>query len=197
MSFQVLPRWSISANAAYADGQIRNGTIACTDLDRNGVPDANATQPTLAQLQAALPAGENVAVCPNVSQRSVTSPKFSANIQSEYGVSLMRDLDGFVRALATIAGGTENDPNNGFDNVGAYGLLNLFAGLRAPDGAWEISIFGKNILRENQVLNVGAGVQSTSYRTTTANTFRSEYRSITVTAPREFGISARFALGSR
>lgn len=196
-AFQILPRWSISANVAYSDGMIKNGTVACTDLNRDGIPDVNVSQPTLAQLQAALPAGENVALCTGVNQRALTSSRFGANIQSEFGASLTPDVDGFLRASATINGGTDGDPNNIYDNVGAYGLLNLFAGVRAPDGAWEISVFGKNILREKQVLSVGGGLLSTTYRSPASNTFRSEYRSVAVTAPREFGISARFALGSR
>lgn len=196
-AFQILPRWSVSANVAYADGKIKNGTVACTDLNRDGVPDINVSQPTLAQLQASLPAGENVAVCSGINRRALLTPKFGANIQSEFGASLTSDVDGFLRASATINGRTDGDPGNQFDNVGSYGLLNLFAGIRAPDGAWEISVFGKNILRKNQVLNVGAGLQSTTYRSPAANTFQSQYRSITVTAPREFGIAARFALGSR
>lgn len=196
-AFQVLPRWSISANVSYADGRIKNGSVACTDLNRDGVPDVNVSQPTLAQLQASLAAGENVALCTGVSRRSLLSPKFGANIQSEFGASLTRDVDGFLRASATIAGRTDADPDNRFDDVGAYGLLNLFAGVRAPDGAWEVSLFGKNILHEKQVLSVGAGLQSTSYRSPAANTFQSQYRSVAVNAPREFGIAARFALGSR
>lgn len=196
-AFQILPRWSISANVSYADGKIKNGTVACTDLNRDGVQDVNVSQPTLAQLQASLAPGENVNVCTGVNRRSLLTPKFGANIQSEFGASITQNLDGFLRASATISGRTDGDPDNIYDNVGAYGLLNLFAGIRAPDGAWEISVFGKNILGENQVLNVGAGVLSTSYRSPAANTFQSQYRSVAVTAPREFGISARMALGSR
>lgn len=196
-AFQILPRWSISGNVSYADGKIKNGSVACTDLNRDGVPDLNVSQPTLGQLQASLLPGENVNVCDNISRRSLLTPRISANIQSEFGAPLTRDLDGFVRASATMNGRTDSDPDNIYDNVSAYGLLNLFTGIRAPDGTWEVSLFGKNILRENQILDVGAGVQSTTYRSPAANTFQSQYRSIAVTAPREFGIAARFALGSR
>jgi iron complex outermembrane receptor protein len=203
-SFKITPKWSIGANASYSDGQIKNGTIACTDLDRNGVPDTNVTTPSLAVLLAALPAGENVAVCSGINRRSVTTPKFSANLQSEFGFDISNRMDGFLRASSTIFGATANDPNNTFDDVGAYGLLNLFAGLRDPKGAWEITVFGKNILGENRLLNVGGGALTTGYRTqpdaggaVASNTFVSEYRTVTVTTPREFGISARFALGSR
>jgi iron complex outermembrane receptor protein len=195
-SFQILRRWSVGANVAYSDGRIKGGTIACTDLDRNGVPDTNATTPTLPVLQAALPPGQTLAVCPGISRRALTSPKFSANLQSEFGFALAEGIDGFVRGSATIFGKTQNDPANTFDDVGSYGLLNLFAGVRDKDGAWEVTLFGKNILRERQVLSVGSGVLTTSYRSPAVNTYVSQYRSISVTAPREFGITLRVATGS-
>jgi iron complex outermembrane receptor protein len=199
-SYQILDRWSIGANASYADGKIKDGTVACTDLNGDGVPDQNVATPTLAELQSSLPPGENLAVCPGFNGPAATTPKFSANIQSEYGFDIGDTMDAFVRGSATIFGNTKGDPNNTFDNVGAYGLLNLFAGLRGDDGAWEITVFSKNILNERQVLNVGSGVLSTTYRNGVGQAqtpFRSEYRSVAVTAPREFGISARVALGSR
>ncbi len=197
VSFRILPRWNVSATVAYSDGRIKNGTIACTDLDRNGVPDLNATTPTLAQLQAALPAGQNLAICSGTNRRALTSPKLGANLQSEYGFAIGQRMDGFVRGSASLFGSTRNDPTNTVDDVDSYGLLNLFAGLRDPDGAWEISLFGKNILRERQVLSVGSAVTSQTVRTPGSITYRSEYRTVSVTAPREFGLSAKIALGSR
>jgi len=199
-AYQIRDRWSIAANASYARGRIKNGTVACTDLNRDGSPDQNVATPTLPDLQGSLPAGENLAVCPGFNGPATTTPRFSANIQSEYGFDIGNTMSGFLRGSATISGKTKGDPNNSFDNVGAYGLLNLFAGLRGENGTWEITGFVKNILNERQVLSVGSGVLSTSYRNGVGQAqppFRSEYRSVAVTAPREFGISARIALGSR
>jgi len=197
-SFMITPRWSIAANASYADGQIKNGTIACTDLNRDGVPDTNAVVPTLPQLRASLPAGQNLAVCPGLNRRSLTTPKFGANIQSEYGFSLGPKSDGFLRGSATIFGSTENDPQNLSDDVGSYGLLNLFAGIRDPEGAWEITAFAKNVFNERKLLTVGSAPITTTVRTPATISYTSQYRGdVSITAPREFGISARIALGSR
>lgn len=197
-SFKILPRWSIGANASYADGQIKNGTIACNDLNRDGVPDTNAVVPTLPQLQASLPAGQNVAVCPGLNRRSLTTPKFGANIQSEFGFSIGPKFDGFLRGSATIFGATNNDPQNLSDDTGSYGLLNIFAGIRDPEGGWEITAFAKNVLREQKLLGVGSGPIATTVRTPATITYTSQYRGdVSITAPREFGVSARIALGSR
>ncbi len=199
-SFQILDRWSISANAAYADGKIKNGTIACTDLNGDGVPDQNVGTPSLPQLRASLPAGQNLAICPGFNGPASTTPKFSTNIQSEYGFDITDALEGFVRGSATIYGSTKGDPNNAFDDVDSFGLLNLFAGVSDQDGDWEVTVFAKNILNQREITNVGSGVLATTYRNAQGQAqtpFRSEYRSVSVTAPREFGISARVAFGAR
>ncbi len=208
LSYQLLERWSLGANAAYADGKIKNGTIACTDLNGDGVPDINVARPTVAQLQAAVGAGQTLSQCSGVNRRSTASPKFSANLQSEYGFDIGADADGFVRGLYSFYGKTGGNPDNPFDDVGAYGLLNLFAGIRDKDGSWEITAFAKNILNERKILTVGNSTLSTSYQVlqfgpggvptgATGENSVSSYRSVSVTAPREFGISARIALGSR
>jgi iron complex outermembrane recepter protein len=199
-SYQILERWSLGVNASYSDGRIQNGTIPCTDLDRNGIPDASAARPTLAELSAVLPAGENVAVCSGYNGPSSFSPKFSANVQSEIGFDLSERIGGFARGLFNFLGRTEGDPFNGFDTVDEFGILNLYAGLRDVDGAWEVSLFGKNILKQEKVLSTtnnpltttvigSAGIPTT--------TFTSTYVPVEITPPREFGITARIAIGSR
>ena len=197
-SFQILDRWSIGVNAAYASGKIKNGTIACTDLNRDGIPDANPVTPTNpATLDPILPAGENVAICQNYNSRASFAPKFSANIQSEYGVALGDRTDAFVRGLFSFTGKNSADPASSFDDVSAYGLLNLYAGLRDPDGGWEVTLFGKNILRERKVLSTTNNPLTTTVRRPAATQFAGDYVPVTVTAPREFGITARIAIGSR
>lgn len=197
-SFQISDRWSVGVNASYADGNIRNGTIACTDIDGDGVPDSNPVKPATPD-GLNLPAGENVAICPGYSARASFAPKFSGNIQSEYGFDLGERASAFVRGLYSFTGKNTTDPANSYDDVGAYGLLNLYAGLRDPDGAWEITFFGKNILRERKVLSTTNNPLTTTVRSFTGAPYEysNGYVPVTVTAPREFGITARIALGSR
>lgn len=207
LSYQLLERWSLGVNAAYADGKIKNGTIACTDLNGDGVPDVNVARPTVAQLQAAVGAGQTLSQCSGINRRSTTAPKFSANLQSEFGFDLGAGADGFVRGLYSFYGRTAANPDNPFDDVGAYGLLNLFAGVRDKDGLWEITAFAKNVLNERRILSAANSTLSTSYQVlqlvngrpagATGENSVSSYRAVTLTAPREFGISARIALGSR
>ena len=100
-SFQITPSWSIGGNFSYSDGKIRNGVIACNDLNGDGVPDISPARPTLAQLQAVVGAN-NVSQC-NYSGPSTFAPKWTANLQSEYGFGIRDGVDGFARGLATTS----------------------------------------------------------------------------------------------
>jgi iron complex outermembrane receptor protein len=202
-SFNLLERWSISLNASYADGQIKNGTIACTDLNRDGVPDVNAAVPTSpAQFAATLEPGQTMAQCSGINRRSTTTPKFSANVQSQFGFDITEWLGGFVRGSATISGKTEGSPDTTFDDQDAFGIVNLFAGLRDTDGRWEISAFAKNVFNKQRIISVGANplraqINTSSPAPNNVLQYVSEYRTISVSAPQEFGVSARFTIGNR
>lgn len=197
-SYQILDRWSLGLNASYADGKIKNATIACTDLNGDGVPDVNAPRPSVAQLQAAVGPGQTMSQCSGINRRSTGTPKFSANIQSEYDFDISAAMDGFVRGLYSFYGATGGNPDNPFDNVNAYGLLNLFTGIRDEDGQWEISAFAKNVLNDRRILSAAGAPTATAYQVgATGANYTSEYRGINVTPPREFGLNARVALGSR
>lgn len=206
-SFQILPRWNLSGNISYADGEIENGTIACTDLDGDGIPDTNVATPTLAQLQAAVGAGQNVSQC-QFSGRSSFVPEWTANLQTEASFELTQQIDGFVRGLATYTPSNSQDPNNTFDNVDSYALVNLYTGLRDPEGRWEVSLFAKNVFDEQVVLNSGGGPLTTNLSTlrfgpggsvigSTSSSFAAPYYSVSVLPEREVGISLRIGFGSR
>ncbi|MEW9856391.1 TonB-dependent receptor [Novosphingobium sp. M1R2S20] len=197
-SYQIMDRWSLGLNASYADGRIKNGTIACNDLNGDGIPDLSPGTPTLAQLQAAVGPGQTISQCSGIDRRATQAPKFSANVQSEYAFDVSGNTDGFVRGLYSFFGKTQNDPDNTLDNVDAYGLLNLYAGIRDKNGAWELAFFGKNVTREREILSVGNTLVTTTVRSiTSAGAVTSPYRQINVTAPREFGVNLRVAFGSR
>ncbi|GAA0330652.1 TonB-dependent receptor [Sphingomonas oligophenolica] len=208
LSVDVTHRFSIGIVASYALGKIKGGTIPCTDLNKDGVPDAVTSAPTLAQLQAATGAN-NISAC-KVTQRSSFLPPFSATIQSEYSHPISDHVDAYLRGLLTFNGQSQGDPTNAFDQVGSYGLLNLFTGIRDPRGMWEINLYAKNILNTDKVLT-RTTPNSTSYQQlgfggfgpngpiltgpTAANT-TSSYTTITTTPNREFGVNMVFRFGS-
>lgn len=205
-SWQIASRWSLGGNISYADGQIENGLVACTDLDGDGISDVNPPRPTLAQLQAAVGAGQNVSQCRFSGPASFT-PEWSANLQTEAGFTVTEKIDGFVRALGTYTPSNSQDPSNTFDNVNSHAILNLFAGVRDPDGRWEVSLFAKNVFDEQVVLNSGGSARSTNLTTLTfgpggvptgsvSSQFNAPYYEVEVLPPREVGLSVRVAFGS-
>jgi iron complex outermembrane receptor protein len=88
-----------------------------------------------------------------------------------------------------------------------YAVLNLYTGVRDPDGRWEVSLFAKNVFDEEVVLDAGAAPESTGLTTlifgpggtpigSMSSSYASPYHSVSVLAPRELGISVRFGFGS-
>jgi iron complex outermembrane receptor protein len=107
-------------------------------------------------------------------------------------------MDGYLRTLVTYNGKSLNDPTNAFDDIKAYAVVNLFAGVRAPDGSWEIGAFAKNVFDTKRAILTGLNAQTTAYRTFTgAFNGPTTYRTVTYNSPREFGVTARIAIGSR
>ncbi|WP_033925840.1 TonB-dependent receptor [Sphingomonas sp. 35-24ZXX] len=210
LSYQVTNRWSVGLVASYSLGKIKNGTIPCTDLNSDGRPDAVTTAPTLAALRAAVGAN-NISAC-RVNQRSAFVPPFSATLQSEYTLPISDKVDGYIRGLFNYSGKSQGDPANAFDQVDDFGLLSLYAGIRAPDGQWEVSLFAKNLFDTVQTLtrtdplftsfqqlNFGGQFANGQpvFTGTTPTTVTSTYTGGTVTPPREFGLNFRFFFGSR
>ena len=118
---------------------------------------------------------------------------------------LSDSLDGYLRGLLTWRGDSQVDPGNPFDDVGAYGLVNLYAGVRDAEGRWEVSLFAKNLFDTLKTTSVDSSPFNTSLtyvnlatqRPFGSASYQSYYSGVTVTPPQEFGITARFSFGSR
>lgn len=192
--------FTAGASINYAISKIKNGLIPCNPyVDAQGNPRV----PDVADINGpngAAP-GEQFALC-NANFRAGTLPPFSATLNAEYNAALSDKVDGYIRGLASIYGKSQNDPANKFDDVPAYALINLYAGIRDPDGVWDVGFFAKNLFNSRQVLTRNATAYSTSYYSPatageTAINGESAYRLITTTQPREFGLNVRYSFGSR
>lgn len=194
--------FDVSLTAAYADGKIKNGLIPCDDLNGDGVPDNLTAAPTVADLQAAY--GANFIGACEVTQRSSNQAPFSATLQAAYSFPVSDRVDGFTRGLFNFLGNSKNVPTNAFDDVDSYGLLNLYAGIRDPEGMWEVNFFAKNVLDKVKATRFNAPavtsyqvLQPPTFTTTAGESATSTYSVIGTTAPREFGLTVSFAFGSR
>ncbi|GGC00880.1 hypothetical protein GCM10011494_19290 [Novosphingobium endophyticum] len=214
LSFAPSSNFSFGASVNYAKSKIGEALLACTDALNNqtgavgsdGIPDTSS--PSLQNMVDAYN-GERLAICPGGKQSATFQPKWSGVVQGEYNRPLTAAMEGYLRGLLSWRGMSETDPNNRFDDVGAYGILNLYGGLRDWGGAWEVSVYAKNIFDMTKLVNQDdlpqfttvtdvflapptfsvAGIGSTVYN--------SRYTGVSVTPPREFGVTFRMAFGSR
>ena len=122
------------------------------------------------------------------------APNWSANLQSEYSIPLAAGVDLYLRGLYTYY--PENKNRSAGFTVDNYGLLNLYAGLRDGDGAWDLSLFARNVLDEGTTLSMDPD-QVESYGDIQETFGPSGYYATSYTPRREVGLNVRYAFGSR
>ncbi len=197
--FAATENWDMSFLYSWSKGEIDNGTVACEDYNpADGQPDTSGTTPTAAQIRAAT-GGDNVGSC-NVNYRSNYAPLWTGTFQTEYRYPVGA-WNGYVRGLLTLYGDSQNDPTNSIDDVDSYNIVNLYTGLKSPQGTWEVMLYGKNVFETERVLSRDAAPESVGYTSIavgpggvvrTGGTGVSTYREITMTAPREIGVNVRY-----
>lgn len=206
-------RFSIAATLAYANSKLKNASIPCNDyFPKDGTSDSVSTVPTYAQINTAT-GGANISFC-NVNYRAGNGAPFSATLQGEYAVPVTDSSEGYLRGFVNYQGRSLNDPANSVDDIKGYALANLYLGVRDPGGSWDITLFAKNLFNTDIVTNRSQSPSTVAYTqlacragvtgcptspssVTFGQVATSTYRTISMTAPREFGITARFAFGSR
>jgi iron complex outermembrane receptor protein len=200
-------RFKIGATLNWSTSKVGNAKVACTDALNNGtgavgsdgIPDTVA--PSLAQMQAAY-GTEHLAEC-NARGSATFLPEWSGTVQAEYNLPVNDWASIYVRGLLTWRGSTENDPYNPYDNTGSYGIFNLYGGFRGADGDWELGVYAKNLGNTTRLLqgNDNVYTQNTNLinlatsRPFGSTLYSSNYRGISVTAPREVGVNLRVSFG--
>ena len=193
-SYRIMPRWNVSGSLSYSVSNIQNGKVPCTNEAAYAAAQASAN-PGAAYVAAI--GGQQVAIC-STNSRAGVSPPFVGSFQSDYTQTLTNRVDGFVRGQLTIYGSSQGDPTNPYDNTGAYASLNLFGGVRDPNGVWELTAYVKNAFDTQKVLSRDFNPETTAAVVIGGNgTLVSSYRGITTTAPQEVGLNLRIAFGSK
>ncbi|MEJ5979249.1 TonB-dependent receptor [Novosphingobium sp. PS1R-30] len=188
--FQITKNWSLDLGFSWSKARLDNALIPCNDGNFDGVVD-NIVPTT----QAFINAGVLVARCRS-SESIARTPQWNLTAQSEYSAPISEKTDAFIRGNFVYYPDNPNS-SQGFV-IDKYSLLNLFAGVRSADGAWEASIFANNVLNTQQVLSINpvAPVSSGNVATTFGRP-ASGYQQIGYTPRREFGLLVRYAFGSR
>ncbi|WP_170150129.1 TonB-dependent receptor [Parahaliea mediterranea] len=181
VAYSINDSWWVQLNTAYADGTFDDASVPCRDTNLDGEPDSG----DIGNLTLEDFGGNSVIYC-NVDTRIATTPKWSGVLQTEYSFNLFSS-DAYVRALYNYYGAQED---TGMDfEADAYGILNLFAGIRGVNSPWEVSVWAKNLLDEDQYLDRGEA--QTYY-----GTFEAGYYGVRFVPEREIGVTLRYAFGN-
>ena len=117
------------------------------------------------------------------------------NSEYDFEVPSFSGLQGFVRALATFKPGF-HIINPAPVGVGPDFELNLYTGIKAPDGDWELTLFAKNIL-DKQTIIPTSSVNLTAGGTGTVNgVYNTGYRQFTTNPPRQIGVDIKYNFSS-
>ena len=180
--------WDAALGMSYNKSRYDNALAPCNDFNFDGMPDSNGTP--------AVPVGQQVSVC-RLNSRLNNSPEFALTATSEVRAPVgFGEL--FLRGLFTHQAGYTIEEAS--FRVPSNNNLDLFGGVRSDDGAWELSVFARNLFNASNITGRGAGElqASTRYLTTPppgslpAPPFRSGYQTVTTRLPRELGITASF-----
>ena len=172
---------SLSANVSYTPIESRGGQVPCNQ-------------------GAAINAGNPINFCASPSGQNLnqTSP-FQATVSGSYTAPLSERFDGYLRFNVKFLGENPNfgnfpDANGNFKSTPAYALVDLYAGLTGKAGIWDLGLYVKNAFDNSTELN----------RTAMLNNIYSPYAAAQVgyafvgtVAPREIGVTLRYAFGSR
>jgi iron complex outermembrane receptor protein len=175
-ALQVTREWNIALQASYADGKVAgNSKLPCNIPNGAGGFTYNTDGV--------------ISMCPGGSVSR--NPLWNASLQTEYVRPVADAVDGFVRGLFTYY--PENnriEPGSGFV-APSYTLANLYAGVRSQDGAWELSLFARNLFNKTATLDLAS-------TPLLLGTLTSGYSQVLqMTPPREIGVHLRYAFGSR
>lgn len=167
-----IDRLTFTTNVSYTKITSKSGQAPCNDPSRP------------------LSAANTINFCPVASGKTLnpTSP-FQANIVGEYKIPL-DTLSGYARFLVDYRG---HNPNYGVSDVPArsYTLVDLFAGVTGPDGAWDIGAYVKNVFDVKRTLTqVGILPPVADFGPTGLS-------SVSTTQRREMGLTFRYSFGSR
>jgi iron complex outermembrane receptor protein len=187
-AFQITPEWNLALQYSYAGGNLTQGSkLPCNDSNFDGVRDLGVV--------TAFPAGTAIAFCSGVPVSR--NPLWNISIQTEYHHRLDDRVDGFLRALATYY--PQNNRVEPDFTVARYSLVNLYAGLRSRDGAWELSVFARNAFGTDELLDRGTQFETVGALSPLFATPQTagDYVTARVTPRREVGVNVHYAWGSR
>jgi outer membrane receptor protein involved in Fe transport len=97
----------------------------------------------------------DVARCDVGGNKLAPEPLWSVSLNSEYSFAVAELGDLYIRGLYKFQGERKYELLEDSD-IGAYGVLNVYSGIRAADGQWDVSIWAKNLTDEQKLARSSA-----------------------------------------
>lgn len=179
-----LDHLNLGASVSYSQIKSRGGEVPCDD----GVT---------------VTAGDPIHFCASPKGQVLnTQAPFQASANGSYEVAFSDTFGGYFRFNLNFQGKNPNfgnfgqvdaDGNRSFRKTPAYAVLDLFAGVTGHEGAWDLGFYAKNVFNKQVELA----------RIDTINSifpaFAAEpgYDVVRSSRPREYGVTLRYAFGSR
>ena len=172
---------SLGANLSYSKIKGQGGSVPCNDTTR--------------PITAANPI--NFCQSPKGQVLNTQAP-FQATLNGSYEVPITESFGGYLRFNVNYQGKNPNFGNfktgpTAFKSTPSYAIVDLFAGITGGDGNWNLGVYAKNVFDKDVELS----------RLATANTVFPFYPApdgydvVRSNAPREVGVTLKFAFGSR
>jgi iron complex outermembrane receptor protein len=177
-AWQITPEWNLAVQGSYAHNIIENSLVPCN------IPGAVLNNPNF------------VSLCPGGAASRL--PLWNLTAQSEYVHPVADDVDGFVRGILNY--NPENKYAEPNFTAPSYSLFDLYLGVRGHDGAWEASLFARNVGNTSKMLDRNPQATTLGGLVGQFPTLNvpTNYFSVTQYTPRrEVGVSVRYAWGSR
>jgi iron complex outermembrane receptor protein len=184
MGYRFSPDFNVAATLSYVVSKVSNGTVACNQ----GSPGATALNDGQGNT--------TLYTCPYNGPASFT-PRFSATVRGEYSHELNDRMSGYLRGQLAITGATQVNSDLPWNKQKAYALLNVYAGVHDAGGAWDLSVFVKNLTNTQVVLANSVGNQQEFTQTSATSAQFSPYATVGITPPRQIGVNLRYAFGAR
>lgn len=182
---EITANWWAQFNVAYSKGSFDDASVPCRDTNGDGQPDnGDIGNLTLEDFTGADGSINSVLYC-EVDSAISTIPNWVGMLRSEYTFTLL-DNEAYIRGLYNYYG--QQDDLGGRYEAEAYGVLDLFIGLRSASAQWEVSLWAKNLLDNETRLE--RGEPQTGYGAFSTGYFQAGY-----VEGREVGMTLRYQFG--
>ena len=165
--FLLTENWTLSANGSFVNAEFKDGeTLPCSD----GNP---------------IPNGTVANTCDVGGQALGAQPEVSMTISTDYVIPLASS-EAYIRALFNYVGSREDVAAPTSDKLGSYNVFDLYLGWRLGEGAWDLSVFARNLFDTDDINNY------TPEQRTRVGSLGSGYWGALHVPPRLLGVSATY-----